>query len=310
MKNLASNVGVNTQAQVWSLEGVEPYYTTELGSAYLGDALELMKYLPKKSVDLIMTSPPFALNKKKDYGNVDADEYLWWFAPFAKEFWRILKPRGSLVLHIGGSWNKGIPTKGLYHFKLLILLCEKFHLAQDFYWYNPAKLPTPAEWVTIRRIRVKDAVDPIWWLSKKPYPKADNRRVLRQYSQSMKQLLENGYKPNLRPSGHNISDKFQRDLGGSIPPNLLEISNTESNSPYLRECRKAGIKPHPARYPSGIPDFFIRFLTKKGDKVLDPFGGSNVTGEVAERLGRKWMCFEIVEDYLKGSLFRFQQTDA
>lgn len=294
----------------WRFSGIKPYYETELGAAYLGDARDLMKHLSPSSVDLIMTSPPFALVKKKEYGNVEADQYLWWFAPFAQEFWRILKKRGSLVIHIGGSWTKGKPTKTLYHFKLLFLLCEKFHLAQDFYWFNPAKLPTPAEWVTVRRIRVKDAVDPIWWLSKSPYPKADNRRVLKPYSESMKQLLDDGYEPKLRPSGHDISDKFQKDLGGSIPPNILKVSNTESNSAYLKGCRAAGIKPHPARYPSDIPKFFTQFLTRKGDKVLDPFGGSNVTGEVAERLGRRWMCFEMIEDYLKGSLFRFQQADA
>lgn len=289
----------------WRLRGIKPYYETGLGAAYLGDAQDLMNHLSPSTVDLIITSPPFALVKKKEYGNVDADQYLWWFGTFAQEFWRILKTKGSLVIHLGGSWNKGKPTKALYHFKLLILLCEKFHLAQDFYWFNPAKLPTPAEWVTVRRVRVKDAVDPIWWLSKSPHPKADNRRVLKPYSESMKQLLKDGYEPKLRPSGHDISDKFQKDLGGSIPPNLLELSNTESNSPYLKGCRAGGMKPHPARYPSGIPRFFTQFLTREGDKVLDPFGGSNVTGEVAERLGRKWMCFERNQEYLEGSKFRF-----
>ncbi len=173
------------------------------------------------------------------------------------------------------------------------------------YHYNPARLPTPAEWVTIRRIRVKDAVNIVWWLSKIPNPKADNRKVLKPYSQSMKRLLKNGYKPQIRPSGHDISDKFQKDNQGAIPPNLLEIANTESNSVYLRRCKAAGIKPHPARFPQGFAEFFIKFLTDEGDIVLDPFAGSNTTGFVAETLQRRWISFEIKEDYLLGSRYRF-----
>lgn len=285
-----------------------PYYSTVLGTAYLGDALELLQYLEKESINLIVTSPPFALKRKKEYGNVDPHEYVDWFLPFAKEFWRVLKEDGSFVLHIGGSWTAGVPTKSLYHFELLVRLCKEvgFHLAQDFYWFNPARLPSPAEWVNVRRIRVKDAVDPIWWLSKSPFPKADNRKVLKPYSRSMEELLQRGYQPKLRPSGHQISPKFQQNRGGAIPPNLLTIANTESNSHYLRACREAGLKPHPARYPIALPEFFIRFLTDKSDVVLDPFAGSNVTGEAAERLNRRWLAFEISEEYLKGSKFRFE----
>ena len=289
----------------------KPYYSTKFGAAYLGDALDLLQHLEDKSINLIVTSPPFALKRKKEYGNVDPDEYLDWFIPFAKEFRRVLRENGSFVLHIGGSWNAGIPTKSLYNFELLVRLCREvgFHLAQDFYWLNPARLPSPAEWVNVRRIRVKDAVDQIWWLPKSPNPKADNRRVLKPYSKSMLELLEKGYKAKLRPSGHDISTKFRNDRGGAIPPNLLIIANTESNSYYLRACRAASVKPHPARYPLTLPEFFIRFLTEKDEVVLDPFAGSNVTGEAAERLSRHWIGFEISGEYLKGSKFRFEAPD-
>ncbi len=289
----------------------EPYYKTVFGSTYLGDAFHLMQGIPDESVDLIMTSPPFALQRKKEYGNAEPEDYVAWFLPFAYQFKRILKEQGSLVIDIGGSWVKGQPTRSLYHLELLVALCRKveFHLAQEFFWYNPARLPTPAEWVTVRRLRVKDAVNHVWWLSKTPTPKADNRKVLKPYSDSMLQLLKNGYKPKLRPSGHDISDKFQKNNDGAIPPNLLTISNTESNSYYLTACRKAGIKPHPARYPAALPEFFIRFLTDENDLVVDPFAGSNVTGEVAENLRRRWLTFELNEDYLEGSRFRFDNLE-
>lgn len=285
----------------------EPFYTTKLGKAYLGDCRELLKAIPTESINLIITSPPFALRRKKEYGNVAASEYVDWFAGFTNEFWRVLTPDGSLVIDIGGSWNPGEPTRSLYHFELLIRLCTKFHLAQDFYWYNQARLPSPAEWVTVRRIRAKDAVDPVWWLSKNPFPKADNRNVLQEYSESMKALLKNGYRAKKRPSGHDISPHFKVDNGGAIPGNFLVIANTESNSYYLTRCRHEGIKPHPARFPIGLPSFFINFLTDRGDTVLDPFAGSNVTGEAAEKLGRKWTVFELNEEYLKASKFRFEK---
>lgn len=284
---------------------VEPYYKTHYGKAYVGDTLELIKQIPDNSIDLIATSPPYGLRKKKEYGNADPEAYIKWFMPFANEFYRVLKPEGSFVLNIGGGWEKGKPTRSLYQFELLIELCKTFNLAEEFIWYKPATLPTPAEWVTIRRIRVKDAIEYVWWLSKTPYPKADNRKVLQPYSNSMKSLLKNGYKAKLRPSGHNISTKFSTDNGGSIPPNFLSFSNTESNSHYLTMCKKQGIKPHPARFPLALPQFFIEFLTDEGDKVLDPFAGSNVTGEAAEHLKRKWLGFELNREYLKGSKFRF-----
>jgi len=259
-------------------------------------------------VDLIMTSPPFALTRKKAYGNEQEGAYLDWFRNFASHFHRILKEDGSLVIDLGGAWKPGLPVRSLYQFKLLIMLCEDygFHLAQEFYWWNPSKLPTPAEWVNVRRIRVKDGVNTVWWLARTPWPRASNRRVLQPYSDSMKSLLDNGYSARLRPSGHDISEKFSVDNGAAIPPNLIAIPNTESNSSYLRYCKDNGIKPHPARFPAALPEYFVRMLTDPGDMVLDPFAGSCVTGEVAERLGRNWICAELVESYLQGAVGRFR----
>ncbi len=284
------------------------YHRTPLGCIHHADSLDVMERTGTASVDLIMTSPPFALTRKKDYGNEQEDAYLEWFRDFAEQFHRILKDDGSLVIDLGGAWKPGLPERSLYHFKLLIMLCEEygFHLAQEFYWWNPSKLPAPAEWVNIRRIRVKDGINTVWWLSKTPWPRASNRRVLQPYSESMKTLLSNGYRAKLRPSGHDISEKFAIDNGASIPPNLIAIPNTESNSGYLRYCKEKGIKAHPARFPAALPEYFIRMLTDPEDMVFDPFGGSCVTGEVAERLGRKWICVELVEKYLQGAKGRFE----
>jgi site-specific DNA-methyltransferase (cytosine-N4-specific) len=293
--------------QTEQLVDARSFHKTPFGQIINGDSLNVLASYANESVDLIMTSPPFGLVRQKDYGNVSAGEYVEWFKPFAEQFKRVLKDSGSLVIDIGGSWNKGNPTRSLYHFKLLILLCDEFgfHLAQEFYWWNPSKLPTPAEWVTVRRVRVKDAINTVWWLSKTPWPKASNRRVLQPYSLSMMELLEKGYKAKKRPSGHDISRKFSTDNGAAIPPNLIAIPNTESNSFYLRYCKKHGFKPHPARYPADLPEYFIRMLTDAGDFVVDPFAGSCVTGEVCERLHRSWSCIELLEEYCLAAMGRF-----
>lgn len=288
---------------------MRPFFETVFGEAYLGDAVEVTRCLATESVNLIVTSPPFPLTfqKKKPYGTVDIGGYITWFLPLADELRRVLKPDGSFVIDIGGVWNKGLPTRSLYQHHLLIALHEKvgLHLAQDFYWYNPGALPAPAEWVNVRRIRVKCAVNQVWWLSKTPWPHANNREVLKQYSGDMQRLLVRGYRAKTRPSGHNITTKFSKNHGGAIPPNLIELGNNDSNGEYLKRCRKAHLPIHPARFPRGLPEFFIKLCSRPGDTVLDPFAGSNVTGEAAERLGRKWIAIELAKDYLEGSKFRF-----
>jgi len=228
---------------------------------------------------------------------------------FAAKVKRVVKDTGSFVLDLGGAYRKGRPVRSLYNFRVLIGLCDElgWNLAEEFFWFNPSKLPSPIEWVNKRKIRVKDAVNTVWWLSKTDFPKADVSRVLVPYSKRMKRLLQNSdkyYSPKKRPSGHNISGRFAEDKGGAIPPNLLQIPNTESNSQYLRCCRIVGVRGHPARFPRKLPEFFIRFLTDPGDAVLDIFAGSNTTGATAEQLGRRWLAFELEQEYLATSAFR------
>lgn len=301
---------------VW---GLRPFYRTTAGAAFLGDSLEALRAMPEGSVNLAFTSPPYALHFKKEYGNVSKSAYVEWFLPFAREIQRVLTDDGSFVLNIGGSWNPGSPTRSLYHYKLMIALVEElgFHLAQECYWYNPAKMPVPAEWVTVRRVRIKDSVEHVWWLSKTARPKADNRKVLRPYSADMYRLAKKGVKTTVRPSGHNINSSFDKiDSGGSIPSNVLEdqianemliAGNNAANDPYTKRCKEAGMKIHPARFPAALPDFFIKLLTDDGDLVVDPFAGSNTAGAVAERLGRRWIAMELVEEYLEASKFRFTE---
>jgi len=287
-----------------------PSYVTTYGSAYCGDSLDLLAALPDNSVNLVMTSPPFALQREKAYGNKEQHEYLDWLTVFGALVRQKLTDDGSLVLDLGGAYQKGSPARSLYNFKVLIRFCDDlgFFLAEDFYWHNPSKLPSPIEWVNKRKMRAKDSVDTVWWLSKTEWPKADVSKVLVPYSAHMLKLIENPDKfstPNVRPSGHVIGSSFCKDNGGAIPSNLLQIPNTESNSRYLSACKLAGVKPHPARFPAKLPEFFIRMLTNPGDLVVDIFAGSNTTGQVAEAEKRHWLSFELLSEYVASSVFRF-----
>src|SRR5712692_6885444 len=290
--------------------GSPPVYVTDLGAAYCGDSRDLLARMPSGSVNLVVTSPPFALQRQKTYGNKDQEEYIEWLSEFAKLVHRALRDEGSFVLDLGGAYRKGVPVRSLYNFRIPIHFCDDlgFFLAEDFYWFNPSKLPSPIEWVNKRKLRAKDSVNTVWWFGKTRWPKADVSKVLTGYSDRMKKLLEDPdgfYKPKKRPSGHDIGRAFGKDNGGAIPPNLLQIPNSESNGSYLRGCKTAGVKGHPARFPAKPPEFFIRFLTEPGDLVVDIFAGSNTTGSVAEREGRKWLAFDERLDYLAASSFRF-----
>jgi site-specific DNA-methyltransferase (cytosine-N4-specific) len=288
-------------------------YTTANGIMLQGMAEDVLNQRSLRrlrgKVQLIFTSPPFPLNTKKRYGNLSGEAYLKWLTSFGSLFREMLAPHGSIVIELGNSWEPGQPVMSTLGLRALLRFQEenKLFLCQEFICHNPARLPSPAQWVTIERIRVKDSYTRLWWLSPNPRPKANNKRVLKGYSDSMKRLLKRGtFNAGKRPSEHNISkNAFANNHGGAIPPNVLSISNTGAQDSYQQYCRKNKITFHPARMPLALPQFFIKFLTNRRDIVLDPFGGSNTTGAAAEGLMRRWITVEPNREYIDGSLGRF-----
>lgn len=285
----------------------------------------MLDTLDDGSVDLVCTSPPFALTTPKEYGNEPEEEYVAWFRKFAEPVMAKLTDAGSFVIDLGGAWRPGSATRSLYQHRLLIELVDEvgFHLAEDFYWFNRAKLPGPRQWVTLDRSRVKDAVNLLFWLSKTEKPKASNLRVLRPYSKAMQRMIVTGkYNEGRRWSEHTVGGAWARDRGGAIPPNVIETDlpdhmlgaepdnmldhgNNSSSDPYLTYCRENEVPAHPARFPKQVPEFFVKFLTEPGDVVVDIFAGSNMTGMVAEQHGRRWISCDIDGDYVTASVTRF-----
>ncbi|MCB0749239.1 MAG: site-specific DNA-methyltransferase [Ignavibacteriae bacterium] len=289
-------------------------FKTKYGKSILGKVEDVLnqkkmeKY--KGNINLIFTSPPFPLNRKKKYGNLQGEEYLEWFSNLATTFKEFLAEDGSIVIELGNSWEKGSPTMSTLSTRAFIEFLDKgkLKLCQKFIWYNPAKLPSPAQWVNIDRIRVKDSYTEFWWMAKHEKPKANNKNVLLPYSNSMEKLLKTKkYNSGVRPSEHNINaTTFSINNGGAIPPNVITVANTSSDSDYFRYCRKEQLTPHPARMPEKLVEFFIKFLTDENDIIFDPFGGSNTTGSVAEKLNRRWFSIEAETNYIEVSKGRFK----
>lgn len=312
-------------------------YKTRYGKLLVGDSIKIAEtYLNryyKNKFQLIITSPPFPLNAKKKYGNKQGEEYLNWFTNLAPIFNDLLTDNGSLVIELGNAWEAGRPVQSLLHLECLLGLVNNpssdLRLIQEFIAYNPSKLPSPAQWVTVNRLRTVDSYTHVWWMAKSDFPKADNSRVLRPYSKKMEKLIESKkYNSGKRPSEHGISkESFLKNNGGSISHNLFEFetidenrdvrlphsvlsfSNTNSNDYFHRRCRQENIALHPARMQAGLVSFFTEFLTDEGDLVLDPFGGSNTTGYVCEKLKRKWISIEINKDYAYSSAIRFEDPE-
>jgi hypothetical protein len=307
-------------------DAAKPLYTTRLGRLYCGKSDELLNSADFKKmhgkVQLVFSSPPFPLNTKKEYGNLTGPAYVDWLSEFAPLLKKLLTPNGSIVLEIGNAWQRGEPVMSTTVLRALLKFLDRggLHLCQEFIWYNPARLPSPIQWVNVERSRVKDAFTRLWWMSPVTRPKADNRRVLREYSASMKSLIRTKkYNSGPRPSAYVIGKtSFATDNGGAIPPNvigaddlpsltnILKGTNTRSIEKYQQFCREQEISLHPARMPSELAEFFVKFLTEEGDLVMDPFAGSNTTGAVAEELGRRWLSFESRFEYAASSIARIK----
>lgn len=287
------------------------------------DALEDEAFQSLKGqVNLIVTSPPFPLVRKKRYGNATGEVYLEWLEALASPLADLLTDDGSIVIEIGNAWEPGIPVMSTLPLEALLAFkrAAKLNLCQHVICHNPARLPSPAAWVNLKRSRLKDSFTHVWWLSKCEEPKADNRRVLNPYSNDMRKLLKSQkYNAGARPSGHVISETgFLKDHGGAISANVLELndgggpeallkfSGTSWDSNYREYCKRLEIPAHPARMQASLSAFFVQFLTEPNDLVFDPFAGSNTTGAVAENLGRRWIGVEADRTYVDGSRGRFE----
>lgn len=283
-------------------------FLTPNGCALWGLAEEAASVIDHGSVRLLLTSPPYALNTQKNYKNEIGTAYVDWLCSIIERLMPVLESNGSLVLNLGDTWVKNSPTVSLYQERAIIALQDRLglHLCQRLLWHNPSSLPVPTNYVGLERIRIKNAVEQLWWLSPEDRPYADNRSVLQPYSKRMRDLIDRGGAGRCKkPSGHAQREgSFSVDNGGSIPANLFTIPNSGGQE-YTRACREAGLPPHPARMPIQLASKMIEFLSRPGELIFDPFGGSGTTARAAENLGRRWITTEAMREYAEGAKLRF-----
>lgn len=266
-----------------------------------GKCEDVLKDFPKNSVDLIVTSPPYA--DQRVYGTdeftIPPDEFVEWFLPKAEQFMRVLKEDGSFVLNINDKVVKG--EQHLYVFELVLRLVRdlKFKLVRDYIWYNPSTPPNIFSGG--KHGRTKKSHEHCFWFSKSDVWTFNLDPIRKPYSKDMQKFLQGKGKgdrsQNQRPSTHTFDcEKVWKDNGGSDPGSVIEIGNTSSNDIFIKMCREKGIH-HPARFPEKLVEFFILSGSNEGDIILDPFSGSGTTAVSAHRNNRKWIGIDANSDY-------------
>lgn len=260
-------------------------FTTDLGALVVGNCLDVLREIPDESLDLAITSPPYDGQPK--YGNGERYERDWYegfFLQVTDEVLRVLKPHGSFVLNYRSKRHGD--ERGILQYELVFWLRDQgFLFCEDFVWGKPS--PPPGRFHRF----LKDAVEYCFHFAKTPqwqfFPEQcltparwDRRDVERR-----KRLAHNYVRANA-PSGQGRK-RVQAGPDMVRPSTLLYMEPEFGPNPTR----------HPARFPLGLPTFFISLLTQPGQLVLDPFAGTGTTGLAAERLSRQWLLAELDDRY-------------
>lgn len=257
--------------------------TTDL---ILGDCAEELRGIPNNSIDLIVTSPPYADQRKNTYGGISPAKYVQWFLPISKELLRVLKPSGTFILNIKEKVVDG--ERSTYVLELILEMRKQGWLwTEEFIWHK--KNSFPGKWPN----RFRDS-----WERLLQFNKSKNFNM---YQDAVKIPIGDWAKSRLKNLsdtdkirdnakngsgfGKNVSNWLGKDT--VYPTNVLHLA-TECNN-----------KNHSAAFPEELPEWFIKLFTKEGDMVLDPFAGSGTTLFVAKRMARKSIGIEILPEYYK-----------
>lgn len=271
----------------------KPKPSAELVSTiYAADASGMLRLMDEESVNLVITSPPYAERRKKAYGGVPADKYVDWFLPISAALFRLLKPTGSFVLNIKEGVHEG--ERQTYVYELALELRKQGWLWVDEYIWNKTN-PFP----TGNKKRLKDAFERCFHFAKtknyKLFPDAVLTKSTSKWAGDNERRKNKGAHCTTNGSGMNMSKRIVGDL--VRPANVLRMPASSLNIA------------HPAVFPLGLPEFFIRLMTEPGDLVLDPFIGSGTTALAARGLGRRYEGVELSVDYLLLSLKRLCGRD-
>lgn len=291
-------------------------FSTKLGVALWADCRDAMAALDEP-LHLVLTSPPYALQKARAYGNPNASEYVDFICRMLEPVVPKLAEGGSVVLNVTNDvFLPGSPARELLTERLTIALHDRLGLFKmdSLIWFNRSKAPGPVQWASLQRTQLNVGWEPILWMAKNPLATyADNRRVLQPHSERHAKLIAQGGEQRERSYSdgrYNLKvGRFSNPTAGRIPKNVLEFGHSCSGQrAYKREAAALGLPAHGAPWPESLVEFMVRYLTTEGMLVADIFGGSQTTAAVCERLDRRWLTSDVMAEYVRGGATRFSNV--
>lgn len=261
-----------------------------------GDCAEQLKKLPNDSVDLIVTSPPYADQRKTTYGGIAVNQYVEWFLPITKELLRVLKPTGTFILNIKEKVQNG--ERSTYVLELILEMRKQGWLwTEEFIWHK--KNCYPGKWPN----RFRDAWERLLQFNK--------TRQFNMYQEAVMVPTGDWAKTRLRNLSETDKTRDNSKVGSGFGKNISNWEGREMAYPtnVLHLATECGNKNHSAAFPEALPEWFIKLFTKEGDMVLDPFAGSGTTLIVAQRMHRNSIGIEIKLDYYQQIKERLQPSE-
>lgn len=256
-------------------------------TVHIGDCLDVMREFPAESVDLIVTSPPYADARRHTYGGVAPDQYVEWFCERAEEMLRVLKPTGSFVLNIKERAVDG--ERHTYVLELILAMKREvgFRWVEEYIWHKTTS--APGKW----KYRFRDSWERILHFSK--------TRDIKMRQDAVKIPIGDWTQSRLRNMSENDRSRQESSTNSKIGRRISawEGKNTVYPTNVLHKSPVAHNTGHSAAFPGWLPEFFIKLFTDEGDVVLDPFSGSGTTYQIAERLGRVPVGIEIKPEYVE-----------
>jgi len=291
-------------------------FSTNLGIAILGSCDTVFTAIDSP-ITLVITSPPYALARARQYGNPTEPEYVDWICRTLEPVIKNLVPGGSICLNVSNDiFMPKSPSRSMYCERLLIALNDRFglHLMDRLIWENPQKPPGPIQYASLARTQLNVAYEPVYWLTNDPSRvKSNNRRVLQAHTEKHLALIKSGgeqREASYSDGAYRIREgSFANPTDGRIPRNILRYGHRcASQSAYKRAAVAHGLPVHGAPMPLKLAQFLVEFLSEPGDVVAEPFAGSFTTPLAAELLGRRWMATDCIAEFVIGGALRFQDA--
>ncbi len=262
-------------------------------SIICGDNEEILAQLPDNCIDLIVTSPPYADQRKKTYGGIDADHYVKWFVPKADQFLRVLKPTGSFILNI-----KERVVNGERHTYVMELVIEMrrhgWFWTEEYMWHK--KNSHPGKWPN----RFRDNWEHLFHFTKSKHFKMFQDDVMVPVGDWAQERLKKLSETDKRRDNSRVGSGFGKNISNWIGRDMVYPSNV------LHMATECYNRQHSATFPVALPEWFIKLFTEEGDLVLDPFNGSGTTCVAANRLNRHWLGIDTSAEYCEISLDRIR----